>query len=261
MSNLNLKIDLAHENKVVTARINHKAKPFVDFDIKQSNNFLENKSAIQRVEWAFQHLPSGHALSSSFGVQSAVSLHLLTQIYPDIPVIVMDTSYLFPETYRFIDKLSTRLKLNVKVYRAEISHAWQEARYGQLWEKGLDGLNKYNKMNKVDPMDKALSELGVQTWFAGLMRSQSESRSNLQTLQKVRGKIKVHPLIDWNKKMIHEYLKKNDLPYHPLWEKGYVSIGDTHSTTPLSDGIKDEETRFGGLKRECGLHEDPLSGL
>ena len=258
MSNLNLKNNLA--KKINSESTRNELYP-VNFDIEQDNKQLENKSAVERVEWAFEHLLSGHALSSSFGVQSAVSLHLLTQVCPNIPVIVLDTCYLFPETYRFIDELSTRLKLNLKVYRAGISHAWQEARYGRLWEQGLNGLNQYNKLNKVDPMDKALSELGVQTWFAGLMRSQSESRSNLQTLQNVRGKIKVHPLIDWNKKMIHEYLIKYDLPYHPLWKKGYVSIGDTHSTIPLQDGMKDQDTRFGGVKRECGLHEDKLSGL
>ena len=74
-----------------------------------------------------------HVLSSSFGAQAAVSLHLATQVYPDIPVVLVDTGYLFPETYRFVDELTERLKLNLKIYRSELSPAWQEARFGQRW--------------------------------------------------------------------------------------------------------------------------------
>jgi len=229
--------------------------------IAESNQLLEKMKATERAEWAFNQLPEEFALSSSFGVQSAVSLHMLTQIKPNIPVILIDTSYLFPETYQFIERLSTRLKLNLKVYRADMSSAWQEARFGRLWEKGSDGLNRYNHINKVEPMEIGLEKLGIQTWFAGIMRSQSESRAKTPAMQKIRGRLKVHPLIDWDKRMVHRYLTKHRLPYHPLWEKGYVSIGDVHSTQPLTLGMSDEQTRFSGIQRECGLHQDRLSGL
>lgn len=99
-----------------------------------------------------------------------MSLHLVNQIRPDIPVILTDTGYLFPETYRFIDELTDKLKLNLKVYRATESAAWQEARYGKLWEQGVEGIEKYNDINKVEPMNRALKELNAQTWFAGLRR-------------------------------------------------------------------------------------------
>jgi len=83
----------------------------------------------------------------------------------------------------------------------------------------------------------------------------------MPVLTRIRGRIKVHPLIDWNNRIVHQYLKEHNLPYHPLWEKGYVSIGDTHSTVPLSLGMSEEQTRFGGLKRECGLHEELVPGI
>ena len=253
MSNLNLQ--LANGNSQSFSELG------LEIDLEQSNRLLEAKTAIERIEWAFRQLPGTFALSSSFGIQSAVSLHMLTQIMPDIPVVVIDTCYLFSETYQFIDRLSEKLSLNIKIYRPELSNAWQEARYGKLWQQGIDGLARYNKINKVDPMEAALSDLNIKNWFAGLMRSQSQSRSELNTLQKIRGRIKVHPLIDWDKRMVHQYLQKHDLPYHPLWEKGYVSVGDTHSSIPLGAGMRDEDTRHGGIKRECGLHEDTLSGL
>ena len=105
-----------------------------EFDLDQVNQELEQKTPIQRVEWALENLPGNHILSSSFGAQSAVMLHLLTQVQSDIPVVLTDTGYLFPETYQFIDELTERLNLNLHVYRADMSAGWQEARYGKLWE-------------------------------------------------------------------------------------------------------------------------------
>src|SRR5512139_1303162 len=132
------------------------------------NRVLEGWSAQDRVQWAFAHLEEEFVLSSSFGIQAAVMLHLVTQVYPDIPAILTDTGYLFPETYRFIDRLTERLKLNLKIYRAEMSPAWQEARFGRLWEQGVEGIERYNKLNKVEPMTRALKELNARTWFSGL---------------------------------------------------------------------------------------------
>ena len=136
------------------------------------NETLEKMTAQERVAWALDNLPDTHIVSSSFGAQSAVMLHMLTQAQPDIPVVLTDTGYLFPETYKFIDELVEKLNLNLHVYSAEMSSAWQEARFGRLWEQGIEGIEKYNKMNKVEPMQRALRDLKAGTWFAGLRRSQ-----------------------------------------------------------------------------------------
>jgi phosphoadenosine phosphosulfate reductase len=105
--------------------------------LSETNARLEKLDAEGRVAWALENLPGEYVLSSSFGIQAAVSLHLVNQIRPDIPVILTDTGYLFPETYQFIDELADKLRLNLKVYSAEQSAAWQEARYGKLWEQGV----------------------------------------------------------------------------------------------------------------------------
>lgn len=110
--------------------------------LSEINQQLEQLSAVERVTWALEHLPKAYVLSSSFGIQAAVCLHLITRQYPDIPVILTDTGYLFPETYQFIDTLTEQLQLNLKVYRAEISSSWQEARYGKLWLEGIDGIER-----------------------------------------------------------------------------------------------------------------------
>jgi phosphoadenosine phosphosulfate reductase len=220
-----------------------------------ANARLERLSAEERVEWALEKLPGRHVLSSSFGAQAAVSLHLLTRIDPDIPVILVDTGYLFPETYRFVDELTDRLRLNLKIYRSEISPAWQEARFGKLWQQGRAGIEQYNRLTKVEPMERALAGLGVGTWFAGLRRVQTDSRRELPVASHVAGQFKVHPVVDWSDRDVHQYLVRHQLPYHPLWKEGYLSIGDVHTTRRLADVQSEDELRFFGLLRECGLHE------
>ncbi len=222
----------------------------------ECNQMLEQKSAIARVQWAMENLPSNFVLSSSFGIQSAVMLHLMTQIDANIPIILTDTGHLFPETYQFIDQLTERFNLNLHVFSATQSASWQQARYGNLWEQGSEQLKFYNRLNKVEPLERGLSELNAGTWFSGVRRQQSDHRQNLSVINVLRGRFKVHPIIDWSNKDVHQYLTKHNLPYHPLWEQGYVSVGDVHSTKPLTLGMDESETRFNGMQRECGLHSD-----
>lgn len=230
-------------------------------NLEQINSELASLTAEQRVRWSLENLPQQAMLSSSFGIQSAVMLHLVTQEMPDIPVVLTDTGYLFPETYQFIDQLTERLNLNLKIYRSDLSPAWQEARFGKLWEKGADGIKQYNQMNKVEPMRNALQELNVNTWFSGIRQGQSQSRADKPVAEYsfIRGEhqpvVKLHPILEWTNRDIYQYLQKHDLPYHPLWEEGYVSVGDMQTTKKLEPGMTEEETRFFGLTRECGLHE------
>ncbi len=216
---------------------------------------LAKMTVEERVAWALQKLPGAHVVSSSFGAQSAVMLHLMTSQQPDIPVVVIDTGYLFAETYRFIDELAEQLDLNLRVFRPEMSGAWQEARFGRRWEQGIDGIDAYNRDNKVAPMERALDSLHVGTWFAGIRRTQSQDRADCPFIESSGERWKVHPIADWGDRDVHRYLQRHRLPYHPLWEQGYVSIGDVHTTRSLADVSSLDETRFFGLKRECGLHE------
>lgn len=227
-------------------------------DILLANEDLEQANAEERVRWAFERFGSRLVLSSSFGVQAAVMLHLVTRVVPEVPVIFIDTGYLFPETYRFAEELRQRLKLNMLKFHPRMSAAEQEALHGKLWEQGADGLEKYNFINKVEPMNRAIEETGAQAWLAGLRRNQASTRSQLRVVEKQNKVLKIHPIIDWTDRDVYQYLKKHDLPYHPLWEQGYISVGDWHSTSKWQEGMNPEETRFNGVKRECGLHE--LSG-
>jgi phosphoadenosine phosphosulfate reductase len=217
--------------------------------------WLGRLDAVERVRWALRNVPGPLVLSSSFGAQSALMLHMLTREQPDIPVVLIDTGYLFPETYQFVDQLAERLHLNLQVYRPTISPAWMEARHGKLWEQGEDGIRRYNELRKVEPMQRALAELGATGWFSGLRRVQARSREQIPFIQRRNGRWKFHPVADWRDREVGQYLSQHGLPYHPLWDKGYVSIGDVHTTRPWEPGMEAEDTRFFGLHRECGLHE------
>ena len=186
-----------------------KVSPAVD--VAAVNALLASASAEDRIAWAAREFGETLVLSSSFGAQAAVMLSLAAAVLPNIPVVLIDTGYLFPETYRFADELATRLKLNLKVYRAPLSPAWLEARHGQLWEQGLEGLTRYNQLVKVEPMQRALRELGARAWLAGLRRAQSSTREKLEVVGVQDGRVKVHPIIDWSDRDIHRYLTKTAL--------------------------------------------------
>lgn len=215
---------------------------------------LEKNSASERIHWAKAQFAEGLIMSTSFGVQSAVLLHLVSQQIPNIPIVFIDTGYLFPETYSFAQSLIERLGLNIHIYRSTLSPQEQETRYGKLWEQGIEGLDKYNTLNKIEPMNRAVTELNARAWISGIRRVQSQSRQNRAVAEQQNKITKIYPIIDWDDATIYQYLTENNLPYHPLWEKGYVSVGDWHSSSPLKANMSAEETRFNGLKRECGLH-------
>ena len=227
-------------------------KPALDLD-EVNSRFAEAKPA-EVIRWASQTFGAGLVMSSSFGAQAAVMMHHVIQVVPKIPVILIDTGYLFPETYRFIEQLRDRLALNLKVYQSQLSPARQEALHGRLWEQGEEGLTRYNQSRKVEPMQRALRQLDATAWLAGLRRQQTDHRATLRSVERQDGRYKVHPILWWTNQDVHAYLKANDLPYHPLFDQGYVSIGDTHTTRPVTADMHERAGRFGGLKQECGLH-------
>lgn len=231
-------------------------------DLLQVNQQLANAEAASVVEWSAETFSSGLVMSTSFGIQAAVMLHLVTRIIPDIPIIWVDTGYLPPETYQFAEQLTQRLELNLKVYQSPISPARMEAIYGKLWEQNnLADFNRYDQIRKVEPMQRALQELQATAWLAGLRKNQTEHRQGLDIVEQQNSLYKIYPILTWNARDIYQYLTAYDLPYHPYFDQGYVSVGDWHSSRPLmADDTNERDTRFRGLKQECGLHLPQTSG-
>lgn len=231
-------------------------------DLEQLNEQFADADAKEVIKWAADTFDDGLVMSTSFGIQSAAMLHLVTSIIPDIPVIWIDTGYLHAETYRFAEQLTQRLNLNLKVYQSHLSPARMEALYGKLWEKkDVESLNLYDQIRKVEPMQRALRELGATGWLAGLRRDQTEHREQLPKFSLQWEIYKILPILNWHSRDIHYYLTEHDLPYHPLFDQGYMTVGDWHSSRPMSLNDEHERnTRFKGVKQECGLHLPKTAG-
>ncbi len=233
-----------------------KQQAIPDLDLEEVNREWGDADATALVRWSYDTFGHGLVMSTSFGIQSAVMLHLVTQVVPDVPVIWVDTGYLPVETYRFAEELTNRLNLNLKVYQSPMSPARMEALYGRLWDQhDIEALNRYDQIRKVEPMQRALRELGATAWLTGLRSDQTDHRKSLDRVGMQGGRYKVMPILQWTAKDVYKYLIKFDLPYHPLFDKGYVTVGDWHSSRPITAGDSNErDTRFKGLKQECGLH-------
>jgi phosphoadenosine phosphosulfate reductase len=183
-------------------------------------------------------------------------LHLIRKHAPDIPIIFVDTGYCFPETYQFSQSFIEDWELDIRVFNPAISAARQEALYGKLWEQSAEGNKTYALLNKVEPMNRALSEIGGDVWVSGLRRSQSSTRIDRAFAEKQKATMKVYPILDWADAQLEAYYHEHDLPRHPLEKEGFLTMGDWHSTRKPNVGETAEDTRFGGTKYECGLHQD-----
>jgi phosphoadenosine phosphosulfate reductase len=180
-------------------------------------------------------------VACSFQKEASVILDLLLAIEPSARVFTLDTGVLFPETYETWRRIEERYGIEIDVYRGE----WIDG----LWQRDPDGCCG---MRKVEPLERALSD--VDAWITGLRRDQSPSRAGTPKLGADTGhpgKLKCAPLADWSEKDVWRHIAEHDVPYHPLHDRGYASIGCTHCTSP--GGGRDG--RWAGTdKIECGLH-------
>jgi phosphoadenosine phosphosulfate reductase len=224
----------------------------MQLDLDKINTELKNKQPWEIIEWSQNTFGSGLVMSSSFGIDSSVMLHLVTSQIPLIPVILIDTGYLFPETYRFIIEMVRRFKINLKVFSSEISPDEMERVHGKLWEGSDEDIMLYNRIRKVEPLSNGLSQLGAQSILHGVRKDQTQHRSRMNTIEEgFSGTYKIHPILNWTQREMDLYITIHELPRHPLWIQGYNSMGDIHSTQP---GL-DREGRSLGEGSECGIHK------
>ncbi|MEN9541547.1 MAG: hypothetical protein RLZZ459_1638 [Cyanobacteriota bacterium] len=222
---------------------------------------LEQLDALGRLRWGLETFGDGFALTTSFGIQAAVSLHLISRLDRSVPVIWVDTGYLPPETYTYAAALMEQLGLQVHVAQSTVSPARMEALYGRLWETGrVEDLELYHRIRKVEPLDRAMQDLNVTCWASGVRGRQTDHRRSMQPLELVRGRWALRPLLDWSSKDVFYYMQEHDLPQHPLFALGYSTVGDWHSSGPDDGSSSGRSTRFGGLKQECGIHLPGLGG-
>jgi phosphoadenosine phosphosulfate reductase len=235
-------------------------------DPDQSRSWLESRDSQARLRWGWETFGEHFALTTSFGIQSAVLLHQVSQLAQSlggvkIPVIWVDTGYLPPETYRYAEKMQQRLHFDLRVVQSQLSPARMEALHGRLWESTKpEERQLYNQIRKVQPLDQAFQELDVHCWASGVRGGQTDHRRGMSPLDSVRGLWSLRPLLSWTKKDIFYYMQEHDLPQHPLFDQGYSTVGDWHSSAPEDGTLTGRATRFGGLQQECGIHLPGILG-
>ena len=266
-----MKLNRDSPSSVMIATHASSNKPKTDVQLRELasslNADLKNlASAEERMRYIFQvarqstSSESMVALTTSFGIQSALMLHMVTRAQSQnkntkkVPVIWIDTGYLPPETYHFAEHLKELYDLDLRTYQSAVSPAHMEALYGpHLWEQSHQ---QYNYLRKVEPMQRALTELDVTMVVSGVRSNQTKHRQHMEMVHVHKGRIKICPILDWSDQDVATYFDQHKLPYHPLYALGYRTVGDQHSSQPFDPSIhaSERDTRFHGRVQECGLH-------
>ena len=226
-------------------------------EIERLSAEFETKTPQEIIDWAVKTFWPEIAMSSSFQTQSVPLLHMVTRIKHDLPVFFIDTGYHFWETLTFREQLAAEWKINViDLYR---DPRWDIFARQNTRTLPLEDPNLCCYLHKVQPMQKALKDL--KAWISGIRRDQTSVRANAKILEfQEDGLLKVHPLLNWTKADVKNYMEENNLPKHPLYEKGYRSVGCAPCTIAI--GVNDDERagRWAGRgKVECGLHTEMFS--
>ena len=228
-------------------------------DLDAINAVLDTYDPARVVDWAAQEFGEGLVMSSSFGAESALLLHMATRAKPDIKVIVVDTGYLFPETHAFLETLRHRFDLNIWTYRTRQDPIQYLKDAGETDPTFRNNVEACCAVNKNEPFDRAIKELQPRAWLRGIRRNQADTRAARKPVEwsKRFNCYAVSPLLSWDRRQIHQYMKQHDLPYHPLFDQGYASIGcnPLSCTRPIQIGEDARAGRWSGTNKiECGLH-------
>jgi len=204
------------------------------------------------LEWTVKTVEPGRlVVSTAFGPSGMVNLHILAEIAPEVPVVFIDTLYHFKETIEHAELVERHYGLDVRYFRpAETREDFEREHGERLWERDLD---RFHHLTKVEPMARALE--GVSGWITGRRRDQSVTRAQMPIVE-IGDRIKVNPVAAWGRGDVWRFILDNDVPYNPLHDMGYTSIGDEPLTTPVHLGEDERAGRWRGQARvECGLHD------
>ena len=229
------------------------------FDLKKLNHEFGTKKPEEIIAWAVREFSGKIAVTSSFGPESGVLLHKVSRINPGLPVLFLETGYHFPETLEYKEKLTRLFGLTHVVdlkadpqKKAEVVKQYE----GVPYEKNPD---LCCQINKVEPIDRALKDFDA--WISGIRRHQTDFRKSVRMIEEYKKPeaenhlFKVSPLANLTSRELWWYLKEHNIPKHPLYDKGYLSVGCWPCTRPVQPGDDERSGRWAGkAKTECGIH-------
>ncbi len=230
---------------------------FTEHDAVRLNRMFRGSSTLEMLEGVLKGSLAGDvATVSSFGAESAVLLHLIAQVDPNVPVLFLDTGKHFEETIAYRDEVAAKIGLtNLIVLTPDEAELTKKDETGLRWSYDPDGCCE---IRKVIPLAKALANYDAS--FTGRKAFQSSTRANLPRFEvdtsDAQGRLKINPLIDWSADDIRAYFEEHDLPRHPLVAEGYPSIGCAPCTHKVAEGEDARSGRWKGWdKTECGIHK------
>jgi phosphoadenosine phosphosulfate reductase len=236
----------------ISPPVSDQEKLHARFDEEAVAGELESMSASEVLEWAFSQFGQDMYIACSFQKTSSVVMQLATEINPQARFFYLDTDVLFPETYETRDRLAEHFNVEFERWH-NITLEEQAAEFGdKLWNRDPDACCG---LRKVEPMRRALGT--VDAWVAGVRRADSATRAKTRKLawDKKFNIWKLNPIADWSERDVWNHLNEHNVPYNPLHDQGYPSIGCTHCTRPVVPGQSARDGRWSGSgKTECGIN-------
>ena len=232
----------------------------VDAEKEIQTTEYEKLDAQERLERALEEYDEV-VVASSFGLEDVVILDMVyDKIGASPPVVFLDTLYHFEETLELVDRFEEEYDLDLRVYtpEQETREAFESEHGEELWESDVE---KFHELTKLRQIDEALE--GRDAWVTGIRRQQAETRAEADAIEwdDAHGLVKVNPLVEWSRDDVWEYVEENDVPYNPLHDEGYPSVGDEPLTEPIGEGDDERAGRWSDSeKTECGLHSSDGEG-
>lgn len=233
-------------------------------DLSAINKKLANKSAQEIIKYFIDEMGDKITFGTSLGAEDQVITALIAELGGNIPIFTLDTGRLFPETYDLIDRTNKKFNISIHPYFPNSQEVEEMVLKNgiNLFYDSIDLRHHCCQIRKLNPLKRALE--GREAWFTGLRKSQSITRTDMEIVEwdNNSDKIKVNPLINWSEEDVWKYIKENKIPYSPLHDKGFPSIGCQPCTRAIMDG---EDIRAGRWwwenpdTRECGLHSKDKS--
>jgi phosphoadenosine phosphosulfate reductase len=221
--------------------------------VDQVHTLAESWTAERVLQWSYETYGHEVAVASAFGAEGMVLIDIAAGVWPRLRVFVLDTSFLFPETYRLIEQVEDRYQIEVERVLPSLTPSEQALSHGQeLWKSNPD---LCCQIRKVEPLGRKLAQL--RAWATAIRREQTPARADARRVEWDAGLqvVKISPLADWTHDMVWSYIRTRQLPYNPLHDRDYPSIGCTHCTRAIKPGEDPRAGRWPGTEKcECGMH-------
>ena len=222
-------------------------------NLKRTQEIAESWTPPEVLAWSFRTFGATIEMASGFGAEGMALIDIAARLNSSLRVFTIDTGFLFPETYQLIDEVEARYGIRVDRVRPRLAPADQAEIYGDaLWSVSPD---QCCSLRKVEPLKEKLSTL--RAWITAIRRDQTTVRANAKKIewdQKFQ-LVKINPIADWTNDDVWDYIRANNVPYNPLHDASYTSIGCTHCTRAVRPGEDPRAGRWAGFqKTECGLH-------